>query len=81
MQEQMNQSVDERDDDRTPAMAIRIGVIIVLLAMCWAIWTWLPGWLETTALADYWLIVTTAAIVLTLSLAQFIHDKTGANPV
>jgi len=65
----------EKIAESVPVIMIRALVIAALLALCWAIWTFLPPLIEGTVLGEVWLIVITAAIVMALSAAGWVLEK------
>lgn len=65
----------EKIAESVPIIIIRALAIAALLALCWAIWTYLPPLIEGTVLGEVWLIVVTAAIVLALSAAGWALEK------
>jgi hypothetical protein len=49
-----------------------LALVIGLLALCWGLWLWMPGWLRGTPLQELSLLVTFAAWVGVLTAAEWL---------
>lgn len=47
-----------------------LALVLGLLALCWGLWLWVPGWLRGTPLQEMPLLITFVVWILALSAAD-----------
>lgn len=52
-----------------------LALVLVLLALCWGLWRWVPGWLRGTPLQELSLLVTFLAWVVVLTAADRLWSR------
>ena len=52
-----------------------LALVLSLLALCWGLWRWVPGWLRGTPLQELSLLVTFLAWVIVLTAGDWLWTR------